>query len=64
MKGYDILLTSYYDHYIVDYETFEKWDYEKEKFHIPQGKINQIVYVSANEPFSILSNVIRCGQRI
>ena len=37
MQGYDILLTSYYDHYIVDYNNFTTWIYDSDTFNIPQG---------------------------
>ena len=37
MQGYDILLTSYYDHYIVDYNNFTAWEYDPTIFNIPQG---------------------------
>eukprot|EP00795_Rhopilema_esculentum_P007455 gene7455-13221_t len=36
MNGYDVMLTSYYDHYIVDYKVFESWTYDAEMFMIPQ----------------------------
>eukprot|EP00795_Rhopilema_esculentum_P007454 gene7454-13220_t len=35
MMGYDTLLTSYYDHYILDYSLFEPWKYDFNKFEIP-----------------------------
>ena len=44
MNGYDVMLTSYYDHYIVDYKVFESWTYDAEMFAIPQGKHN-LLYI-------------------
>lgn len=38
MVGYDTLLISYYDKYIIKYQTFEKWEYDKAIFKIPQGE--------------------------
>jgi hypothetical protein len=38
MVGYDTLLTSYYDKYVIDYASFEKWEYEKAIFDIPESK--------------------------
>ena len=38
MQGYDIVLTSYYDHYIIDYSYFTAWQYDHNVFSIPQGK--------------------------
>eukprot|EP00112_Aurelia_sp_Birch-Aquarium-sp1_P017337 Seg4002.5 transcript_id=Seg4002.5/GoldUCD/mRNA.D3Y31 product="Counting factor associated protein D" protein_id=Seg4002.5/GoldUCD/D3Y31 len=36
MMGYDTLLTSYYDHYILDYKLFEPWKFDFAKFEIPE----------------------------
>ena len=38
MMGYDTLLTSYYDHYVLDYTKFEPWDFDFSMFEIPSGK--------------------------
>ena len=38
MMGYDTLLTSYYDHYILDYHNFSAWKYDPAVFDIPLGK--------------------------
>ena len=38
MIGYDTLLTSYYDKYIIDYSSYEEWEYEKDVFDIPESK--------------------------
>lgn len=38
MLGYDTLLTSYYDKYVIDYTSYEKWKYDKAMFDIPQSK--------------------------
>ena len=37
MMGYDTLLSSYYDHYVLDYEVFEKWHFNYSKLQIPTG---------------------------
>ena len=38
MIGYDDLLTSHYDHYILDYITFEPWKFNMSLFSFPQSK--------------------------
>lgn len=42
MNGYDTLLVSYYDKYVIKYHTFREWDYEPEDdpdvFEIPHCK--------------------------
>ena len=42
MNGYDTLLVSYYDKYVIKYHTFQEWDYEPEDdpdvFEIPHCK--------------------------
>ncbi|XP_067032987.1 uncharacterized protein [Acropora muricata] len=35
MMGYDTLLSSYYDHYILDYHEFEAWKFSYDVFDIP-----------------------------
>jgi hypothetical protein len=37
MMGYDTLLSSYYDHYVLDYEMFERWHFNYTKLQIPTG---------------------------
>ncbi|KAK3752750.1 hypothetical protein QZH41_018716 [Actinostola sp. cb2023] len=37
MKGYDNLLASYYDYYILEYVSFEKWKPDLKKFELPKG---------------------------
>ena len=37
MMGYDTLLSSYYDHYILDYHEFEAWKFSYDVFNIPTG---------------------------
>lgn len=37
MMGYDTLLSSYYDHYILDYHEFEAWKFSYDVFDIPTG---------------------------
>lgn len=37
MLGYDDLLTSHYDHYILDYITFKPWNFNFSIFKIPAG---------------------------
>ena len=39
MNGYDTLLVSYYDRYVVDYHSFEEWNYDDEKFKVPHRKM-------------------------
>lgn len=38
MMGYDTLLSSYYDHYVLDYEMFEPWNFNYTTLQIPTGK--------------------------
>ncbi|XP_058968750.2 counting factor associated protein D [Pocillopora verrucosa] len=37
MHGYDTLLHSFYDHYVVDYLSFHKWDFDFNIMKIPKG---------------------------
>ncbi|XP_057293045.1 uncharacterized protein LOC130621724 isoform X2 [Hydractinia symbiolongicarpus] len=37
MYGYDMMLGSYYDHYVLEYITFEIWNGDEEIFELPQG---------------------------
>lgn len=37
MKGYDSLMASYYDNYVVEYISFEEWKPDLEKFELPKG---------------------------
>ena len=39
MMGYDTLLTSYYDKYILEYHFFQPWTYNFDIFEIPSGKV-------------------------
>ena len=39
MMGYDTLLSSYYDHYVLDYEMFEPWDFNYTTLQIPTGRV-------------------------
>ena len=41
MMGYDTLLSSYYDHYILDYHEFEAWNFTYKVFDIPTGMCRQ-----------------------
>lgn len=38
MHGYDTLLHSFYDHYVVDYLSFHKWDFDFNIMKIPKGE--------------------------
>lgn len=38
MNGYDTLLVSYYDRYVIDYQKFEEWEYDSSKFRISHCK--------------------------
>ncbi|KAL9979945.1 hypothetical protein ACROYT_G008468 [Oculina patagonica] len=37
MHGYDTLLHSFYDHYVVDYLSFHEWDFDFNVMKIPKG---------------------------
>lgn len=39
MKGYDSLMASYYDNYILEYISFEEWKPDLEKFELPKGQL-------------------------
>lgn len=39
MKGYDSLMASYYDNYVLEYISFEEWKPDLEKFELPKGKL-------------------------
>lgn len=40
MMGYDTLLSSYYDHYVLDYEMIEPWDFNYTTLQIPTGRLD------------------------
>ena len=44
MKGYDSLMASYYDNYVVEYISFEDWEPDLEKFELPKGKRWQLKF--------------------
>ena len=37
MKGYDSMLGSYYDHYVLEYISFEQWRPQMKRFEVPRG---------------------------
>ena len=37
MKGYDSMLGSYYDHYVLEYVSFEQWRPQMKRFELPRG---------------------------
>ncbi|XP_032230875.2 counting factor associated protein D isoform X4 [Nematostella vectensis] len=37
MKGYDNLLASYYDNYVLEYISFEEWKPDLDRFELPKG---------------------------
>ena len=43
MMGYDTLLSSYYDHYILEYHMFEAWTFDYKVFDIPTGDQQELV---------------------
>ena len=38
MFGFDMMLGSYYDNYVINYVSFEEWTPTEEVFVMPQGK--------------------------
>lgn len=38
MMGYDDMLTSHYDHYVLDYISFEPWKFNRSVFGLPKSK--------------------------
>ena len=46
MNGYDTLLVSYYDKYVIRYHSFEEWDYDPDNdpdvFEVPHRKYSDI----------------------
>lgn len=38
MKGYDSLMASYYDNYVLEYISFEEWKPDLEKFELPKDQ--------------------------
>lgn len=38
MMGYDDMLTSHYDHYVLDYISFEPWQFNRSLFGLPKSK--------------------------
>ena len=41
MIGYDEMMTSHYDHYILDYTMFEPWKLNKTIFNVPKSKTSR-----------------------
>lgn len=39
MYGFDMMLGSYYDHYVIEYISFEAWDIDNSKFDLPSGEL-------------------------
>lgn len=39
MMGYDDMLTSHYDHYVLDYISFEPWQFNRSLFGLPKNSI-------------------------
>jgi hypothetical protein len=37
MKGYDSLLATHYDYYLLDYISFEEWKPNESVFELPSG---------------------------
>ena len=50
MIGYDTLLSSYYDHYILEYELFKPWKFDYATFQIPTGMETKKLYIVAQTP--------------
>ena len=46
MIGYDHLLRSHYDHYIIDYFSFEEWKFNYEILQIPKGIPSYFILIS------------------
>lgn len=40
MVGYDDMLTSHYDRYILDYVTFEPWKFNRSLFNLPKSRFS------------------------
>lgn len=37
MFGFDMMLGSYYDHYVIEYVSFEEWKVDEDQFQLPPG---------------------------
>ena len=55
MLGYDHLLRSHYDSYVLDYVTFEEWEFDFKKLQIPKG--NLCFTTSSTKRYT--SNIVR-----
>ena len=40
MIGYDHIMKSHYDHYIIEYHSFEPWQFDFQIFQLPEGKLH------------------------
>ena len=40
MKGYDSLMASYYDSYVLEYISFEEWKPDLDRFELPKGQLS------------------------
>ena len=45
MMGYDTLLASYYDKYVLSYTKFEPWKYDFTVFEIPSSMYNFMIFL-------------------
>ena len=57
MHGYDVLLHSFYDHYVLDYLTFHSWQFDAKTMEIPEGESDQFQISPAASP-GILRDIV------
>ena len=59
MKGYDSLMASYYDNYVLEYISFEEWKPDLEKFELPKGELTRLVSLSLMRalPFPLFAQI-------
>ena len=63
MIGYDMMLGSYYDHYVINYITFEKWDGKDEIFNLPTCNVSLFVFRLKFRNISRIKNSLEINKK-
>ena len=43
MFGFDMMLGSYYDNYVINYVSFDEWTPDSTTFDLPKGLLNKLI---------------------
>ena len=58
MVGYDDMLTSHYDRYILDYVTFEPWKFNRSLFNLPKSRFSSKIMLGLSVLITALKFVL------